>query len=102
MGVNHVSGMDPGGNGAPGRIRTYNSRLRRPMLYPVELRVQGDCFAVAGQFAAQTAATNLANLRRLLRKLLATTLTNLFTAKLLATNLGYLLAVAWQSSAHPV
>ncbi len=25
--------------GAPGRIRTYNSRLRRPMLYPVELRV---------------------------------------------------------------
>ena len=25
-------------NGAPGRTRTFNPRLRRPMLYPVELR----------------------------------------------------------------
>ncbi len=26
--------------GAPGRTRTFNPRLRRPMLYPVELRAQ--------------------------------------------------------------
>ena len=33
----------------PDRIRTYNLRFRRPMLYPVELRVQGSvlsCFIV--------------------------------------------------------
>ena len=28
------------GCGAPGRIRTCNPRLRRPMLYPIELRAQ--------------------------------------------------------------
>lgn len=27
-------------NGAPGRIRTCDPRLRRPLLYPAELRVQ--------------------------------------------------------------
>ena len=26
--------------GAPGRNRTHNPRLRRPMLYPIELRAQ--------------------------------------------------------------
>ena len=28
-------------SGAPGRTRTYNPRLRRPVLYPVELRALG-------------------------------------------------------------
>ena len=28
--------------GTPGRTRTFNRRLRRPMLYPVELRAQAD------------------------------------------------------------
>src|SRR5690606_29086109 len=28
-------------DGAPGRTRTCNHRLRRPVLYPVELRAQG-------------------------------------------------------------
>jgi hypothetical protein len=31
-----------GKTGAPGRTRTCNPRLRRPMLYPVELRAQRD------------------------------------------------------------
>ena len=30
--------LHQGGHGAPGRTRTCNRRLRRPMLYPVELR----------------------------------------------------------------
>jgi antitoxin component HigA of HigAB toxin-antitoxin module len=30
-------------NGAPGRTRTCNRRLRRPMLYPVELRARVAC-----------------------------------------------------------
>ena len=29
---------DSAKNGAPGRIRTYDPRLRRPLLYPTELR----------------------------------------------------------------
>ena len=28
------------GNGAPGRIRTFDPRLRRPVLYPTELRAR--------------------------------------------------------------
>ena len=30
--------MQTQGNGAPCRIRTYDTRLRRPVLYPTELR----------------------------------------------------------------
>ena len=30
-------------NGAPGRIRTCDPRLRRPMLYPTELRAHSLC-----------------------------------------------------------
>ena len=29
-------------SGAPDRIRTYDLRLRRPLLYPAELRAQRD------------------------------------------------------------
>jgi hypothetical protein len=36
---------------APGRIRTCDPRLRRPMLYPTELRARG--FSVAGTWAAR-------------------------------------------------
>lgn len=37
----HVSGLDKGSDGAPGRIRTYDLKLRRLVLYPTELRAPG-------------------------------------------------------------
>ena len=36
--VTHVSGLDPGKNGAPGGTRTPDPLLRRQTLYPAELR----------------------------------------------------------------
>lgn len=35
-------------NGTPCRIRTYDLRLRRPVLYPIELRAHGDCIGLYG------------------------------------------------------
>ena len=38
--VTYVSGLDPGGDGAPGEIRTPDLQLRRLPLYPAELRAR--------------------------------------------------------------
>ena len=51
-----LTGREPG---APGRTRTCNPRLRRPVLYPVELRAQSLCilfYACHSQLAAFHAA----------------------------------------------
>lgn len=59
-------------SGAPGRTRTCNPRLRRPVLYPVELRARGSQFytnctkALAGTapdpaLSARTARLNRRN-----------------------------------------
>ena len=47
--------------GTPGRTRTFNRRLRRPMLYPVELRALGDRYAVAWRFSTKTASIETAS-----------------------------------------
>ena len=40
--------------GAPGRTRTCNRRLRRPMLYPVELRAQNPPVQLTRSWSGQT------------------------------------------------
>jgi hypothetical protein len=44
-GVSHQCHTARAKTGAPGRARTCDPRLRRPMLYPTELRARGSSVA---------------------------------------------------------
>ena len=45
-------------NGAPGRIRTCDPRLRRPMLYPTELRARSGGCVIRHLLTVSTAPGN--------------------------------------------
>ena len=54
--------MDPSKTGAPGRTRTCDPRLRRPVLYPTELRAHNNLRNAAtccGNFYARNARLNV-------------------------------------------